>query len=250
MATRLTVVGDAAAWSRRPGHASSCYLVQHQDAAIVLDFGQGAFSALAQHVAPETIDGVLISHLHADHIVDLIPLRHYLSYEATEHRSIGLRGPADLRNRFDAFQGHPDLLETLPGRPLEPGTFEFAGFRVETRRVTHIPDSFAFRIEPPGGGPALVYSGDCSVADDLLPLVHAGDTLLCEAAYGAAPRPADALHLTSAEAASVAVRGRATRLVITHIQDRQAPAAALSAARDAFDGDVLLAEPGLVVEVV
>jgi ribonuclease BN (tRNA processing enzyme) len=249
VATRLTVVGDAAAWTRRPGHASSCYLVQHHDAAIVLDFGQGAFSALARHIAPEAIDGVLISHLHADHIVDLIPLRHYLSYEATEHHAIGLRGPAELRSRFDAFQAHPDLLETLPGQPLEPGTFEFAGFRVETRRVTHIPDSFAFRIEPPGGGPALAYSGDCSEPEDLLPLVHEGDTLLCEAAYGASTRPADALHLTAAEAASVAQRGRAARLIITHIQDRQSPAAALAAARDAFTGDVLLAESGLAVEV-
>jgi ribonuclease BN (tRNA processing enzyme) len=247
---RLTVVGDAAAWTRRAGHASSCYLVQHGAAALVLDFGQGAFTALAQHLAPQSIDGVLISHLHADHIVDLIPLRHYLTYEAKQHHAIALRGPTELRARFDRFQVHPGLLDGMAGEPLAPGTFEFAGFEVEARHVTHIPDSFAFRIMPAGGwGPALVYSGDCGVADDLLPLVREGDSFLCEAAYGAAARPADGIHLTSAEAASVAHRGRAARLVITHLQDQQAPDAALAAARDVFGGDVLLAEPGLVVEI-
>src|SRR3712207_8500480 len=47
-------------------------------------------------------------------------------------------------------------------------------------------DSWAFRLSAAAGdGPGLVYSGDCARADDLLPLIHEGDTLLCEAAFGA-----------------------------------------------------------------
>ena len=247
---KLTVVGDAAAWTRRAAHASSCYLIQHGGAALVLDFGQGAFAALAQYLAPDDVDGVLISHLHADHMVDLIPLRHYLTYEATEHHPIALRGPAELGSQFDAFQAHSGLFDALAGPPLEPGTFEYAGFRVEARHVTHIPDSFAFRIMPTdSGGPALVYSGDCGVPDDLVPLVHAGDTLLCEAAYGASPRPVEGIHLTAHEAGAVAASGAARRLILTHVQDHYSRAAAVAAAGDVFSGDVQLAEPGLVVEV-
>ena len=87
--------------------------------------------------------------------------------------------------------------------------------------MTHIPDSYAFRIST-GDGPGLVYSGDCGVADDLLPLVRPGDVLLCEAAFGA--RPADSpIHLTSAAAASVAARTGASRLILTHMQDQSEP---------------------------
>jgi ribonuclease BN (tRNA processing enzyme) len=245
---RLTVVGDAPAWTRRAGHASSCYLVQHRGAALVLDFGQGAFSALAQYVAPESIDGVLISHLHADHLVDLIPLRHYLTYEA-ETGAPRLRGPAELPARFDAFQAHTGMLDCLAPAALEPGTFELAGFTIEARHVTHIPDSYAFRISVDGAGPGLVYSGDCGIREDLLPLVREDDVLLCEAAYGASAKPHESIHLTAAEAGWVAQQRAAGRLILTHVQDRQSLAATLAAARGVFGGESVLAEPGLAVDI-
>ena len=54
--------------------------------------------------------------------------------------------------------------------------------------MTHALNSHAFRIsstaEP--DAPGLVYSGDCGIADDLLPLIRRGDTLLCEASWGVA----------------------------------------------------------------
>ena len=73
---RLTVIGCAAAWGRGPDAASSCYLVEEGDTAVVLDLGQGAFARLAMERAPASLAAVLVSHAHADHCVDLIPLRH------------------------------------------------------------------------------------------------------------------------------------------------------------------------------
>ncbi len=246
---RLTVVGDAAAWTRRRGHPSSCYLVEHGGRIVVLDFGQGAFAELAQYAAPETIDGIVISHLHADHLVDLIPLRHYLTYEATDGHPLELHAPADLGNRLDAFQAHTGFLDRLAPIPLMPGTFRVAGLTVEARHVTHIPDSFAFRLAPGDReGAGLVYSGDCGVAADLEPLVRPGDTLLCEAALGTRPND-NAIHLNADEAAGVAQARHARTLLLTHIQDRSDRDGALRAAQVRFAGPVSLTEPGLVVDI-
>lgn len=243
---KLTVVGCAPAWTTRPGRASSCYLVEDGDAALVLDFGQGAFAELSRYREPETVGGLLVSHLHADHLVDLVPLRHYLRYEAESR--VQLHGPAELRPRMDAFQAERGFLAALPGEALRPGTLELSGFEVEARHVTHIPDSFAFRIAR-GDGPGLVYSGDCAVADDLVPLVRDGDTLLCEAAFGADDEPAAGIHLTARQAANAARRGGAARLVLTHIIDRHDLDRASEAASEVFDGDVLVARPGLQLEI-
>lgn len=245
---KLTVVGCAPAWTRRPGRASSCYLVELDGRAVVLDMGQGAFSELARYRYPADVGGVLISHLHADHLVDLVPLRHFLNFEAQARDSVRLHGPGELRRRFDAFQAEKGFLGALPGDALEPGTFELAGMHVEARHVTHIEDSYAFRLTPAdGGGPGLIYSGDCAVADDLLPLLHEGDTLLCEAAFGAGPGGGGA-HITAQEAARVAAAGRVSRLILTHILDRHDEQRTREAA-DEFGNEVLLARPGLELTV-
>jgi ribonuclease BN (tRNA processing enzyme) len=256
---RLTVVGCAPAWTQRVGRASSCYLLEHDGGAVVLDMGQGSFSALGQYRDVRQIDGVLISHLHADHLVDLVPLRHFVSYEAPDTR-IRLHGPLELRRRFDAFQAQPDFLRVLPGDPLASDSFELAGLSVEARLVTHIPHSFGFRLAPSdGSGPGLVYSGDCAQPRDLLPLVRAGDTLLSEAAFGAGDtfgpgsasgdEPSGAVHMTAAQAAWAAAESGAARLVLTHILDRNDEAAARDAAAEVFDGELLVAQPGLQLDV-
>jgi ribonuclease BN (tRNA processing enzyme) len=249
LGVKLTIVGCAPAWTRRPGRASSCYLVEHDGRAIVLDMGQGAFAALAQYRDPATIDAILVSHLHPDHHIDLVPLRHYLKYEAIGSQPPVLRGPAELRPRFDALFAQAGFLADFPGQLLTAGAFDVAGFAVEARNVTHIPDSYAFRLTPAGSGaPGLVYSGDCSLADDLLPLVRPGDTLLSEASYGADTPPAETVHINAADAARVALDGRAGRLVLTHINDARDPGAAAATAGTVFAGEVLLAQPGLTLE--
>lgn len=217
--------------------------------AVVLDLGQGSFSELGLHRRPESINGVLISHLHADHLVDLVPLRHFLIYEAGSDGAVELHGPRELRSRFDAFQGERDFLRVMPGDPLEPGSFELAAFVIEARHVTHIPDSFAFRISAAtGDAPGLVYSGDCSEPADLVPLLRPGDTLLCEAAFGTA-EPGAGIHLTAGQAAEAAATGEAARLVLTHILDRHDEQASRQAAARVFGGEVLVAAPGLTLTV-
>src|SRR5512141_2620813 len=219
---KLTVVGCAPAYTARPGRASACFLVEHGATRLALDFGLGAFSELWRYTTPGDLTAIAISHLHADHNVDLIPLRHWVKYENDGHGPT-LRSPAELRRRMTDYQRfadpqtEPDFLACLPGDALDGGTFVVGDLAVEAAGVRHIADSFAFRVSVAGGdGPGLVYSGDCAVADDLLPLIRPGDTLLCEAAFGVGPTGGGA-HLTAAEAAGAAVRGGAARLVLTHI---------------------------------
>jgi ribonuclease BN (tRNA processing enzyme) len=250
-ALRLTIVGSAAAWTRRAGHPSSCYLVELDGEGLVLDLGQGSFAALAARRDPERLRAVLISHLHPDHGIDLIPFRHYLRFACDPPGSVELRAPKDLRTRYDVLMGEQNFLAELPGDALEPGTFELAPFTVTVGRITHLEPSFGFRIAPGGAqdGPALVYSGDCGNADDLLPLIWPGDTLLSEAYFGAEASVPEAKHLTAGEAARVARDGKAGRLVLTHLMDGTDEGAALAAARRGFDGRVELATDGLELTI-
>jgi ribonuclease BN (tRNA processing enzyme) len=245
---RLTVVGCAPAYTRRSGRSSSCYLVEHGSTTVVLDLGQGSFSELWRYSSFADVSAVAISHMHADHNVDLIPLRHWVRY-ANRGYGPALYGPRELRRRLGEYQSQPDFLSDLAGEVLEPRSFGVGDVRLEALPVTHIPDSFAFRVSPAtGDGPGLVYSGDCAVADDLVPLIRSGDTVLSEAAFGAGSADGGG-HLTARQAAGAAVRGGAGQLILTHILDGRPEADARAAAEATFGGSVRLAEPGLRVEV-
>lgn len=248
---RLTVLGSAAAWQERPGCPSSSYLVEHAGEAIVLDLGQGAFGELCAHRAPSSVRAVVISHLHADHHVDLVPLRHYLRYAFDEPRTIALHVPDELRRRYDIFCGEDRFLADMPGPSLTAGSREVGPFVVEAHPVLHSEHSYAFRVttQDDPAGPGLVYSGDCGRADDLLPLIREGDTLLCEAYWSNRTPQPGAHHLTAEQAAGAARRGGAANLILTHILESHDPQAALGTARQAFGGDVSLAVPGGIAHI-
>ncbi len=244
---KLTVVGCAPSYTVRPGRSSSSYMVEHGATRIVLDLGAGSFSETWRYASFGDIAAVFISHMHADHNVDLIPLRHWVKY-ANRGYGPALFSPAELRARFGEFQGDADFLSDLDGEPLAPRSFAVGDLRIEAGHVTHIPDSFAFRISPASGGPGLVYSGDCGVAEDLVPLIRDGDTVLSEAAWGAGKAEVP-IHMTATQAAGAAARGAAKNLILTHILDDRRESEARSAAQRTFDGDVSVAQPGLEVDI-
>jgi ribonuclease BN (tRNA processing enzyme) len=256
----LIVIGAGPAYTSRRGAAGSSYLLRSGSDALLLDLGHGAFSNLASEVEPSSLGAVLVSHLHPDHFVDLVPLRHYLKWEFDPPRRTTVVGPAGLANRLDALDGNPDFAAgSLDISELSEGVQRIGPFEVEVRRVAHTSESYAFRVScvrescfgGSGSGPStgLVYSGDCSRADDLLPLIRPGDTLLSEASFGAGPIAPGAQHITSGDAGRIATTGDVARLLITHVLAGRSRDDNLAAAHAAFTGPVQLVTEGDRFEV-
>jgi ribonuclease BN (tRNA processing enzyme) len=256
---QLTIIGAGPAYTSRAGAAASSYLVEAcagaagaEREALLLDLGQGAFSNLAATMEPSALTAVLISHLHPDHFIDLVALRHYLKWDFTPDRHVRVLAPAGLEDRLDALHGQPGFASaTLDIERIGPGTARLGGFEVEAFTVAHTDESFAFRVSRAAGSgsggsnaPGLVYSGDLADARDLAPLVRPGDTLLCEASFGAGPVPLGAKHITSADAARVAAEKRAGRLLLTHVLAGYSRPAAFAAARAHFDGPLQFVTEG------
>lgn len=243
----LLVVGSGAAYPDRPGTASSCYVVLHEGAAICLDMGQGAFAGLAGRLEPADLAGVVVSHLHPDHFVDLVALRHYLRYELDPPRSVRVVAPAGLGGRLDGVTGEPDFAAgTLEIEDRGAGDLRVGPFAVESVRVTHTEGSFATRVTVAAvrDGPAIVYSGDCGRASDLAPLIRPGDVLLCEVAFGPGPVPVPDLHLDGAAVGRLAAETRVSQVLLTHLQMKRDPAATLAAVRAEYHGPVALVGDG------
>lgn len=251
----LIVLGAAPAYTDRRGSAASSYLVRAGGASLLLDLGQGAFSNLAATVEPSTLAAVLVSHLHPDHFIDLVPLRHYLKWEFNPSRRLRVAAPAGLGARLDVINGEAGFAaEALDIERLSEGVHRIGPFEVEVRRVAHTDESYAFRVAVAGSAESgvgaeraaagLVYSGDCARADDLAPLIRPSDTLLSEATFGAGPVAPGAQHITSGDVARIAARCGAARILLTHILSAHARNGTLSSARAAFDGPIQLVTEG------
>src|ERR1044071_4147388 len=76
---RLTVLGKSPSW-QDAGGACSGYLIQEGDTSVVVDIGNGVFGKLRQHIDYVDVDAVVLSHLHADHFLDLVPYAYALTY--------------------------------------------------------------------------------------------------------------------------------------------------------------------------
>ena len=247
-ALRLDVLGAGPAYTDRVGSAGAAYLIRSGGTAIVLDLGQGSFPRLASTIEPSTLDAVVVSHLHPDHFIDLVALRHYLRWQFHPGRRVRVIAPAGLADRLDALHAEPGFTAAaLDVETVEPGRSDIGALSLQAGRVHHTADSYGFRVasrEANGYGPGLVYSGDCGRAEDLDALVRPGDALLSEVSFGPGPVPPGAKHLDGPAVGALAARTGAGRVLLTHIQMGFDEDATIAAVRARYDGPVDLVRPG------
>jgi len=231
-----------------PGPASpaSCYLIDTGDFRLVLDLGNGALGALQMYSDLAQIDAICLSHLHADHCLDMCGLSVAQNYHPDgPRRPIPVYGPAGTAERLDRALGseHRGVAEAFEFATLAPGTFEIGPLRITAAHMNHPVETFGFRIEH--AAKSLAYSADTGACDALAALADAADVLLCEASFIDRPDlPAD-LHLSARQAAAIATKAGVGELVLTHLVPWNDPAVSVAQAAEAFSGPLQLASSGL-----
>ncbi len=264
---RITILGKSPSWQDADG-ACSGYLVESDGCRLMLDCGNGAFSKLRRYADYAAVDAVVISHLHADHFLDLVPYAYALTYAPRQQREpVGRwpgtdtparprlhapRGAREVLRRIVGAWGNEDLVEHAfdlheyaVGDTLEVGTL-----RVRFAEVPHFTTTHAVEIACADGGGRFTYGADSAPNDELVAFAHDTDLLMIEATLHHAEADGPRGHLTPAEAGDHGARARAGRLVLTHISDELDPERALEEARRRFgDGPVTVAREGDVYEV-
>jgi ribonuclease BN (tRNA processing enzyme) len=246
----LTILGASAACPAAGG-ASSSYLARSGATSIVLDCGPGSLPNLRRHVDYRAITAVVLSHLHADHILDLVPYHDGLRYgpdARAGHRTPLWAPPGGLAllralgialgHEQDHFEQTFAIEEYDPALPLTIGDL----------RLTFTPTQHyvaCWGIRCTAGGATLAYSADTGPTPAVVELARDADLFLCEATLLERETPEEAPgHLTAAEAGSLARQAGARRLLLTHLWPELGLEALLAAGRAAFGGPTTLAREG------
>ena len=251
----LTVLGCSGSLGG-PTSPASGYLVEVEGCApVVVDMGPGVLGALQRYVSPEHAT-VLLSHLHADHCLDVPGLLVWRRYgpEAAGAGVVPLIGPSGTAYRIGVASSEEpgavdDLSDTFDVRSWDVSPdFELTaadgrvGISVRAERVDHPPESYGLRLTS-GDGRVLVYSGDTAYCEALVELAVGADVLLCEASWTHEGERPPGIHMSGAEAGRTATRAGVGRLVLTHIPPWTDREAVRAEAAGEFAGEVLLAEP-------
>ncbi len=104
---RLTVVGCAGSFPG-PDSPASCYLLEADGFRLVIDIGNGSLGALQKYTGLFDVDAVCLSHLHADHCVDLY------SYSVARTYSPAGPQPADPGLRSGGHRRADEPTSTAP----------------------------------------------------------------------------------------------------------------------------------------
>jgi len=233
-----------------PESPASGYLVEAEGYRLVLDLGHGAFGALQRYLGPADVDAIVVSHLHADHCIDLTAYVVALRYGGEGYRLVGsqhripLVGVAGTRDRLEA--AYDPLARKLGLHDLfafaTPADGELGPFRVSYAQMNHPIPTNAIRLEYDDH--ALVYSGDTGESPELIALATDADVLLCEASVGPDEYQVPDLHLTGRQAGEHAEKAGVDRLIVTHVPPWNSPQVAAEEAAEAFRGTVEVASPG------
>jgi ribonuclease BN (tRNA processing enzyme) len=226
---------------------------------VLLDLGSGALGPLQRHLAVADVDAVCLSHLHADHCLDLCGLYVALKYhpDLAGRRRVPVFGPHGTAGRLARAYDLPedpgmsaelDVHEWSAGEPVVFGPLSVTPFRVE-----HPVEAYALRVTGPSEtgerAVTVTYSGDTDACEGLVGAAAGADVLLCEAAFHEGRDTVRGIHLTGLRAGETARDAGVGRLVLTHLPPWNDPQRSLAEASKVWSGPLDLAEPGMVLEL-
>lgn len=221
---------------------------------MLLDLGAGTLRSLLNWgIDFNEIDILALSHLHPDHVGDLVPFLFATRYSLGYHRQepFHLLAAAGFQIFYEKLQGAfgqwivppPGLMRIKEMAAGAVDQFEWQAITIQTGPVNHTDTSLAFRVE--AEGKAVVYSGDTDISDSLVALAQGADLLIVESSF---PTKVSG-HLTPQEAGRMAAQARVPRLVLTHFYPPCDQVDVAAAAATAFDGEIIRGEDGLSIRV-
>lgn len=255
----VTVLGSAAAGGN-PGSGCSGYLVRTGHTAVLIDCGPGTVGEVERWIDPVDLDGIVISHMHLDHWLDLVTLRASLRYRPEpSDRRVPLWLPPDGERILDGLAAPLDLDHQSPlffdrtfvTREYNPlDTLIIGDVSIDFAPGHHAMPSWAMRISRVGTERALGYTADTGPVTNLATFLRGVDVLLAEATLLESDEsPIGRGHLTAAEAGRLAQTCQASRLVLTHFWSQVGTSRLIESAAERFDGPIEIAWPGAEYEL-
>ncbi len=229
---------------------SSGYLLDAAGTRIWIDAGTGTFAELQRCIDYVSIDAMILTHLHSDHCLDLLPFYYARRFNERAKKLPLYCAPGTEKHMSQLLigDGGSKLSTFFDFRDVRPGdSLEIGDVGVSFEGMQHPVPTTALKLE--ADDQVLAFSADTGPDAPLAQFVSGSDVLLCEASYQNAD-VGPPIHLSAAQAAQIGAEADVQSLILTHIFPTLDPEVSLAEARDVGgDLDVSRAIKGEVFDV-
>jgi ribonuclease BN (tRNA processing enzyme) len=227
------------------GRFQACILVDGPQSRFAIDFGTSSLIALAQQgIDHNSIDAILLTHLHGDHCAGVPFLLIDAMLAAKRARPLTVAGPADLQRRMDEirealFPGSRVMVPRFPVHwvEMEPDRpYPVLDLVVTPQRARHVPETNPLALRVEVGGKVVAYTGDTEWTDDIAKVSNGADLFIAECYfYEKSVRS----HLNYPEITAHRRTFGAKRVVLTHMSREMLEHASKIPEECAHDGLVI-----------
>jgi ribonuclease BN (tRNA processing enzyme) len=243
----LTIIGCGDAFGSG-GRSNTCFHLKTAKATLLVDCGASALPALkARGVELNSIDAVVLSHLHGDHFGGLPFFLLDAQFLARRETPLLIAGPPGTRERLNAamevffpkstgskWRFEWRVQEIAVGEPSD-----VLGHSVVTAEVIHQSGAPSTALRLSDGDKTFAYSGDTEWTDALLAIAREADLFICEC-YGFAGKLTGHMSWEILQTKLSALAAR--QIMLTHMNPTM-----LARLDEARAGGVLVAEDGLAL---
>jgi ribonuclease BN (tRNA processing enzyme) len=230
---KLTILGNNGPFPAAGG-ACSGYLIEEDGIKLLIDCGNGVLGNLQKFIPVEGLDGVILTHLHSDHMSDMLVMRYAVQIKrnrGTMDKAVNVFAPPeplDEYNRLnvkDAFNINPITGDLI---------LKFGKLQITFEEMKHPVKCFAVSVE--NGDRRFVFSGDTSWNENIIEFSRGADVLMLDAGLMSRDKTADdAPHLTAYECGIIAQKAGAGMLLLTHFWPEYDIGELVSEARQNFE---------------
>jgi ribonuclease BN (tRNA processing enzyme) len=246
---KLTIIGSGDAFGSG-GRYNTCFHLVSNTRTYLIDCGASTMPALkARDIDPNTIDAVILTHLHGDHFGGIPFLMLDAQYLSRREQPLLFAGPPGTAERIPAamevfFTNSSKAKYRFPWSiteiPVGVRT-TILGLDVLSAEVIHSSGAPSTALRVTDGKKTLAYSGDTQWTDALLPIASGADLFIVECYDYERELSGHMNWLTiKRRLADFAAR----QVMVTHMNP-----SVLSRLDDVRAGGVLVAEDGLVLDV-
>ncbi len=222
MSVKITFAGTGDAFGSG-GRFNTCFIVDAPDIRFAVDFGASSLIALnALGIAHNTIDLVLLSHLHGDHCAGIPSMLMEAMLGAKRTTPLVVAGPKDTPQRMKSvtealFPGSGRMVPKFDLTMLELETLrthDVCGLKVTTYPAIHTRETHPTSLRIEVAGKVIAYTGDSAWTDHIPALAENADVLISECYFYEKPVP---FHMNYPDLVEHRADIKAKRLVLTHM---------------------------------
>ncbi|MCP4401292.1 MAG: MBL fold metallo-hydrolase [bacterium] len=227
---------------------------ERADYQLLIECGGSAAHKLAKLGIPyESLEDIILTHAHLDHIYGLPGLVFSMIYrDLSRKKPLRIYCPEEavetIRTLLDFFglrreRSFPVEIKGIPAEEHSP-VFDNEHILVTASPVDHAPGvaTFGLRIENKLSGKVVVYSGDTGYSERLIRLAENADMLFHECS-GLSQQPIPSSHSNALEVGQVALQCKAKKLVLLHFDCvlNDEVASMIREVRQSFTGEIVAA---------